>query len=80
MKSSDENSSNTEIKISENINNCKISFEAKYLIEFLDIIDEDYVEININEEDNPIIFTIPSLPEYQYIVMPIYQSEKRLTK
>lgn len=75
MKSPDENSANTKIKASENINDCKISFETKDVIEFLDTIDDDYVKLHINKEDDPVIFTLPSLPNYQYIIMPIHLTE-----
>ncbi|MBI5151515.1 MAG: DNA polymerase III subunit beta [Candidatus Pacebacteria bacterium] len=48
----------------------EISFNGKYLIEFLSLVKTGEIEFGMNESLKPGIFTIPSQKNFYYVVMP----------
>jgi DNA polymerase-3 subunit beta len=47
-----------------------IAFNTRYLLDFIKVISDEWVEIEIVESLRPARLKVASLPDYQYVVMP----------
>lgn len=54
----------------------KIALSSSYLLDFLSHIDGDIVEMKMTDSTHAAIFTVPSLPEYLHLIMPLRLQEE----
>jgi DNA polymerase III subunit beta len=66
----DVGSANEEIDIDKKGDNIKVSFNSKYVLDFLRVIDDDELVIDYSEELKATLFHTDA-PDYKYVLMPI---------
>lgn len=49
----------------------EIAFNAKYLLEMMNIISTDEIELGFNDESSPGVIKVPKESDYLYLVMPL---------
>lgn len=47
-----------------------IAFNTRYLLDFIKVVDDDWIEIEIAESLKPARLRVKSIPDFQYVVMP----------
>lgn len=47
-----------------------IAFNTRYLLDFIKVVEDDWIEIEIAESLKPARLKVRSLPDFQYVVMP----------
>ena len=62
---------NENIPVNLNGKDMVIAFNGKYLMEYLKIMDEDFINLNLNTAIDPCIITAVSNKSYLYLVLPV---------
>lgn len=69
-KTQDEGSASVEINVSKKGRDVRFAFNSKYILDFLNAVDDDEIVIEFTEELSPSLFHTDS-PDYKYVLMPI---------
>lgn len=69
-KTQDEGSADIQINVAKKGRDVRFAFNSKYIIDFLNAVDDDEIVIDFTEELNPSLFHTDS-PDYKYVLMPI---------
>lgn len=69
-KTQDEGSASVEINVAKKGRDVRFAFNSKYILDFLNAVDDDEIIIDFTEELSPSMFHTDS-PDYKYVLMPI---------
>ncbi len=57
-------------------NEAKIALSSSYILDFLGHIESDVIEMRMTDSTHPAVFSIPSLPNYVHLIMPLRLQEE----